>query len=312
MCGLFGWVRQEGSKHHRDKAWTLSQALALFNDDRGGDSWGFMGDSLDRPVKGLGDAFSMREKTGRCMATRRWLIGHTRKATTGKVVPENSHPFLCGSVYGAHNGMVTNHGELNVLYDRDCEVDSMHIFHHIDDGRESFKDIESYGAITFTTQQDKGEVYLGRFNSGELAVYDVPGFGLVWSSAKAHLKAALRTAALKGRPVELEEGKTYVATPRGLQKCSLELDFDDPWYRWKKSDLMSQTGGYSWSRNTTCQTTSVTTTSGGAELELKCCECRDVMEDYQYDVCDECYSCVCYMCCGSHDCMGRKHRLPVK
>lgn len=243
MCGLFGWVRAEKSRPHLEKAWALSMSLAHLNDDRGGDSWGFAGGGLSQPIKGLKEAFGMSEKKARTMSSRPWLIGHTRKATTGEVTKSNSHPFVIGDVTGAHNGMVTNHHILNSIYGRSCEVDSMHIFHHIDDGVDSFSDIEGYGAITFSCYHTPEEVYLGTFNNGELAVADVPDFGLVWSSSLAHLKAGLKTAGLKrARHLPLKDGRAYVATPRGMQSCGLVLDFDDPWYRWRKSDLMSQTG----------------------------------------------------------------------
>lgn len=232
MCGLFGWVKKADARPSRHKQRCLGGLLALLNDQRGGDSWGVSVEG-DEPCKGLGHAGRMSDHILSLMSGGSRVLGHTRKATTGAVIRENSHPFVVGEVIGAHNGMVANHHDLNLLYDRECEVDSQHIFHHINDGLGSFSDVEAYGAITFELYDIPGEVYLGRFNDGELAVCEVDGFGIVWSSALGHLKQALRLSGLSGRVLKLEEGQCYVAGPEGLFRApGVKLDFQDPWSGW--------------------------------------------------------------------------------
>jgi predicted glutamine amidotransferase len=173
---------------------------------------------------------------------RRWAIGHTRKATTGKVVEQNAHPFDMGDVVGAHNGMVFNHEELNYLYDRDYAVDSQHIFGHVADGIGTFADVEAYGAISFTSKEGPSGIYLGTFNEGELAVANVPEVGTFWSSDVRHLDMALSSMRFhKVRYYKLREGACYDVEPNGLWLNSMELDFASPW-RTYSTALMKETG----------------------------------------------------------------------
>lgn len=211
MCGLFGWIT-DGSIAREQMAATAC-SLAIYNDTRGGDSWGMFNDASG-VVRGLGKFAASVKATE--VLNARMMLGHTRLATTGKVKIENSHPFEAGRIIGAHNGMVANHWELNREFDRACRVDSEHIFRHLNEGLK-LQDIEAYGAVTWV-DTDENVLQLGRFNGGELSAVAVPG-GVFWSSSAEHLRAAINAAALRVQMIfKLKEGQAYLITPRGIKK----------------------------------------------------------------------------------------------
>jgi hypothetical protein len=120
----------------------------------------------------------------------------------------------------------------------------MHIFAHLEENLSSFEDIEAYGAIVFVSREMEDEIFLGRFNDGELSIAIVKDFGVVWSSDGRDLKFALRAAGLKGKVVKLMQGECYTATPGAVEKTGLALDFTDPWSStfWSKGGTMALTG----------------------------------------------------------------------
>lgn len=184
----------------------LAAVLAHANDKRGGDSWGLY--AFGSLVKGLGDLCQADSATTGMMFNAPSILGHTRKATTGEVIPENSHPFRIQNLVGAHNGVVLNHEELNRVNGRACEVDSQHIFHHIAEDK-PLSDINAYGAIEYVRQDSENDgVYVGKFNGGDLAVAQTE-IGPVWNSNKWDLMSALRVAGIKFRMYKIEENTLY-------------------------------------------------------------------------------------------------------
>ena len=245
MCGLFGWQFRKGTVSQETKDYLLL-SLAGSMDNRGGHSWGlFNPQGLEsRGLGKMSDSLGWDAKLPDC------LVGHTRFATTGDVNTDNCHPFRCGRVLGAHNGMVTNHDELNLTYDRDCTVDSQHIFRHLDEGY-PLPEIEAYGAVCFTVD-GYDRVFLGRFNDGELSVAAVRG-GLVWASTWTALTDALTLAGLKGRWRAVKEGRLHYCDNGRLYRSEGQLDFADPWraparspLRWKFSWDDEKTDDYDW------------------------------------------------------------------
>src|SRR5581483_10209660 len=129
MCGIFGFSELT------DVTRRMTPFLAWEMESRGKDSWGATdGQNLVKIVGAITDSFyEWEDHIGS------WDRGifHTRGASTGDVTRDNAHPFEGVSddgtrrVVGIHNGIVSNHEELNTKYSRKCEVDSMHIFHHL-------------------------------------------------------------------------------------------------------------------------------------------------------------------------------------
>lgn len=228
MCGIFGFSLKEGGGKGGPggRLGALVTSLAVLNDTRGGHSWGVHSPGDDAPVKGMGDLATAA--TLRKVLARGHVACHTRMASTGKVSLENAHPFTCegghlGKVVGMHNGCVSNHQELNSRYGRDCDVDSLHLFLHLAEGR-PLDDVEAYGAVAYHVAGEAG-TRLCKFNRGELAVAELKKGGVVWSSDEDHLRASLKASGLRYTMYDLKERVVYLAEGGELYDTGERLQF---------------------------------------------------------------------------------------
>ncbi len=206
MCGIFGWDYRK-SKVSIEQRSMVAAILAVANDTRGGDSWGFW--NTEHLMRGLGDISAVAVKTVKSQV----VMAHTRKATTGATTVPNAHPFSIGGIIGAHNGMISNHTELNTKYKRNFEVDSMHLFGHLAEGL-PFDDIYGYGAIEFIRKEQRSKVYLCKLSGGDLTVCgigkDINNYqGVLWSSNGTHLESALKTAGIQFFKFEIKQNQIY-------------------------------------------------------------------------------------------------------
>lgn len=238
MCGIFGWDI-DTSKLRAHQKTTMATALMLGNDDRGGQGWGYWSPDWtteQEPKKGL--AHISQAVYAATLAQIPRLIAHTRFATTGGIMVENCHPFVCGKVIGAHNGCVSNCWDLDRKY-RNCAVDSQHIFWHLND-EESLESIEAYGAVEFCYKDDPQDIHLAHFNGGDLAVARTRA-GVIWSSSQITLRLALRMARMRYRMYILEEDRLYYVRNRVLYETEYDLGVA-PYYssfKWDKNKSYS-------------------------------------------------------------------------
>lgn len=246
MCGLFGWQLKKPTPRMDIVGAVLSFAMV----HRGRDSWGFY--NWAEPVqKGLGDMCD-------CVAPDEFanplsFLAHTRQATIGDKTIPNSHPFHFGNTIGAHNGSIWNYEELNKKYNRTCEVDSMHLIHHLDEDK-PLSDLQGYGAVTWLNTTQPETIWLGKFNSGTLEVaelYDENGeiLGSAWASTSDALYSALGTARInyKGKTL-LQDKRNFIVDGEVWELKTGKFDIKSKSYKpaqtygnWNESGV--ETGG---------------------------------------------------------------------
>jgi hypothetical protein len=210
VCGHLGFSLNKPDQ----RIVPMMTAFAIFMDKRGGHSWGYWADNL--PIeKGLGDM--SRNLSAWKFKDSKHVIAHCRWGTQGKVTESNSHPFVQGNIIGAHNGMVYNHDEMNEQYGRNFDVDSQHIFQHINDGLD-LKELSGYGTIVWMNQEFPEVFNFCRFNGGVFAIAEVwdsieddaEFLGTVWTSTEEALKVGLAQSGFGWKIVDTKERQEYI------------------------------------------------------------------------------------------------------
>jgi hypothetical protein len=232
MCGITGYFAFATEKDKVDgRLYTFITLSGLYMQERGRRSWGWSDGK--QVVKATG---TFEDGWNGSFAGWPQAAVHTRQPTTGAVTEENAHPFKIGDVIGLHNGIVRNHEELNTKYNRECGVDSQHIFHHVSDGLD-LSDISAYGAIVYWKD---GKMYFGRFNNGDLTVAKT-SVGFVFASTVYSLRKSVRLAGLNKDVVyyKLKDGALYTFEDKEIKRVG-----DLPFKNWVVQTTPAASSGY--------------------------------------------------------------------
>lgn len=227
MCGIGGFSFKQDMFSEGQRA-ILAATLGRLNDRRGGTSWGiYIPDEKNyRIIKGLG---TIAENVHRMVGLDEVML-HTRLKTTGEGSVQNAHPFTIGNIIGSHNGVLNNHYELNNRYSRSFEVDSMHIFAHLNEDK-PLDEIKGYGTIQWVEKNYPNMMYLCNVRNGSLSIVTVgkdpnKPEGVVWSSDEDHLLEALIAAGIEDfEYVEAKEGEVYCVYEGDIFTVDKQLSF---------------------------------------------------------------------------------------
>ncbi len=204
MCGLVG-VAGNLKPHH----YQIFRDLLLYDMVRGYDSTGIATMDLKggiRTFKAMGtpdklfgafkgDLFTNakgKNKDGIVKGKYKVLMGHNRWATVGDLVVGNAHPFIEGSIVGAHNGTLRDYVDL-IGHDTK-PVDSQALFSHINEKGivDAWGNFRGAAAITYMDSQD-GTLNIVRNDERPLEFY-MDGDVIIWASLSWMIEFACVTA----------------------------------------------------------------------------------------------------------------------
>lgn len=181
MCGIFG------SPNITPSVQRMLPFLGIAMQTRGRDAWGASnGDEILKFVGELTDTWGEAS-----LQVENWKAGifHTRGASHGSAkVLANAHPFEYrradgDRIIGIHNGVISNHNELDRKYQRHCAVDSMHLWMSRAEGK-AWDDMEGWGNLAWWETDDRGRrlINLARFNTDALHVVKLQGGEMLFAS----------------------------------------------------------------------------------------------------------------------------------
>lgn len=143
--------------------------LALEIERRGIDSWGLTdGQEIYRRLGPISEGLMGVLKSGKIDNWQKLLM-HTRAASTGMVDLQNCHPLVGNgndrTIIGIHNGVISNHNEMNQLLGRNMTCDSMHLFQNLAEDI-NWEELNGWGVALWTdSKEDHAFINLARLGS---------------------------------------------------------------------------------------------------------------------------------------------------
>lgn len=260
MCGIFGFTKPRGELTE-DQIRVLRKSFTRIAEEssiRGQDSTGvaLVGSSGVKIYKTL-------MSSDRAIHTKDWLdilnlidadtttvIGHTRYATTGTISIRNAHPFKCGQIVGAHNGVIYNWDRIKG-HESNMEVDSEVIFRRLSKKKykKALEGLDGYFALSWV-DENPYNLYLSRSKDGPIqAAYWKKPKILFWASTESILEYGLIRAGLNIKSWGLKHNKIYQYHTQTFDKkpkfTTQKLDLSEFGGKYKPFGFLSAYDDYS-------------------------------------------------------------------
>tara|TARA_R110000744_G_scaffold133667_3_gene242179 strand:- start:13807 stop:14991 length:1185 start_codon:yes stop_codon:yes gene_type:complete len=242
MCGIFGFAKREGwqSESQMNRIEDIVSNLTFESAIRGKDSTGLaIASNTEKMV------YKTLKSSDQLVCDDEWsdilekidkdttvFLGHVRYKTTGDITEQNAHPFVKGSVIGAHNGIIYNHEEIAKKLNKDVQVDSEVIFALLNK-KEKYKEVfdvlEGDYALSWI-DEDYRNLYLMHEEGRPLYIaYWKKARCLFWASTKEILSLALKDAGLCINTSELPVDTVF------------EFNTGEFWNNWKAKTVEVET-----------------------------------------------------------------------
>mgnify|MGYP003132041043 CR=1 FL=1 len=312
MCGLFGFAKRESwqSEAQLDKIEDVVSNLTWESVVRGNHSTGFaIASKSDKMV------YKTLKASDELVCSKDWykvldkvdadttiFMGHVRFATTGDITKKNAHPFVKGSVIGAHNGIIDNHRAIQSKIGKKVDVDSEVIFGLLnkkDKYQDVFDLLEGDFALTWIND-DYRTLNLMHEDGRPLHVaYWKKARCLFWASTDEILRNSLKSAGLSIKINNVPTDVVYEYNTENFwtlpKPTKTPVKTNENYNRYSKYDYY---GSSYWNGGNTNSaryngSSSLKLTSGGEWVA----DCSDCGEEKRFDEVKDSYSgYVCTSC----------------